>query len=50
MTEHNVGTREEWLAALVELLEEEKELTRHRKPREREDEEHPDWPRLHDES
>jgi predicted dithiol-disulfide oxidoreductase (DUF899 family) len=26
--EHNVGTREEWLAARVELLEREKELTR----------------------
>jgi predicted dithiol-disulfide oxidoreductase (DUF899 family) len=28
MTEHQVGTREEWLAARVELLEREKELTR----------------------
>lgn len=28
MTEHRVGTREEWLAARVELLEREKELTR----------------------
>src|SRR6266496_3435422 len=28
MTEHEVGTREEWLAARVELLEREKELTR----------------------
>ena len=28
MTEHKVGTREEWLAARVELLEREKELTR----------------------
>ncbi len=28
MTEHAVGTREEWLAARVELLEREKELTR----------------------
>ena len=28
MTEHEVGTREEWLAARKELLEEEKELTR----------------------
>ena len=28
MTEHTVGTREEWLAARVELLEDEKELTR----------------------
>jgi predicted dithiol-disulfide oxidoreductase (DUF899 family) len=28
MTDHNVGTREEWLAARVALLEREKELTR----------------------
>jgi predicted dithiol-disulfide oxidoreductase (DUF899 family) len=28
MTEHEVGTREEWLAARIELLEQEKELTR----------------------
>jgi predicted dithiol-disulfide oxidoreductase (DUF899 family) len=28
MTEHTVGTREEWLAARLELLEREKELTR----------------------
>jgi predicted dithiol-disulfide oxidoreductase (DUF899 family) len=28
MTEHNVGTREEWLSARLELLEREKELTR----------------------
>jgi predicted dithiol-disulfide oxidoreductase (DUF899 family) len=28
MTNHKVGTREEWLAARVELLKEEKELTR----------------------
>jgi predicted dithiol-disulfide oxidoreductase (DUF899 family) len=28
MTEHKVGTREEWLAARLELLEREKELTR----------------------
>jgi predicted dithiol-disulfide oxidoreductase (DUF899 family) len=28
MTNHTVGTREEWLAARVELLEREKELTR----------------------
>src|SRR5688500_539383 len=28
MTEHEVGTREEWLAARKELLEREKELTR----------------------
>jgi predicted dithiol-disulfide oxidoreductase (DUF899 family) len=28
MTEHTVGTREEWLAARIELLEQEKELTR----------------------
>ncbi|MEK6273624.1 MAG: DUF899 family protein, partial [Actinomycetota bacterium] len=28
MTKHNVGTREEWLAARGELLEREKELTR----------------------
>ena len=28
MTKHEVGTREEWLAARVELLESEKELTR----------------------
>jgi predicted dithiol-disulfide oxidoreductase (DUF899 family) len=28
LTEHNVGTREEWLAARKELLAEEKELTR----------------------
>ena len=28
MTEHRTGTREEWLAARIELLEQEKELTR----------------------
>ena len=28
MTEHKVGTREEWLAARDELLAREKELTR----------------------
>src|SRR5215204_1436298 len=28
MTEHTIGTREEWLAARLELLEAEKELTR----------------------
>jgi predicted dithiol-disulfide oxidoreductase (DUF899 family) len=28
MTEHKVGSREEWLAARLELLEAEKELTR----------------------
>ena len=28
MTEHPIGTREEWLAARVELLQAEKELTR----------------------
>jgi predicted dithiol-disulfide oxidoreductase (DUF899 family) len=28
MTEHTVGTREEWLAARKQLLEHEKELTR----------------------
>ena len=28
MSAHRVGTREEWLAARVALLEEEKELTR----------------------
>src|SRR5882672_3441892 len=28
MTEHKTGTREEWLAARLELLEAEKELTR----------------------
>jgi len=28
MTNHSVGTREEWLAARTELLAEEKELTR----------------------
>ena len=28
MTEHKVGTREEWLAARTALLAEEKELTR----------------------
>jgi predicted dithiol-disulfide oxidoreductase (DUF899 family) len=28
MTDHQVGTREEWLAARIELLEQEKELTR----------------------
>ena len=30
MTQHEVGTREEWLAARVDLLEREKELTRRR--------------------
>src|ERR1043166_233831 len=29
MAEHKVGTREEWLAARLELLKAEKELTRH---------------------
>src|SRR5919206_3366722 len=29
MTEHTIGTREEWLAARLELLEAEKELMRH---------------------
>ncbi|MFZ3201107.1 MAG: DUF899 domain-containing protein [Candidatus Acidiferrales bacterium] len=29
MTDHNTGTREEWLAARLELLNAEKELTRH---------------------
>jgi hypothetical protein len=29
MTAHQTGTREEWLAARLELLEAEKELTRH---------------------
>jgi predicted dithiol-disulfide oxidoreductase (DUF899 family) len=28
MTDHTTGTREEWLAARLELLEAEKELTR----------------------
>ena len=28
MTDHKIGTREEWLAARLELLEAEKELTR----------------------
>jgi predicted dithiol-disulfide oxidoreductase (DUF899 family) len=28
MTKHKTGTREKWLAAMLELLEEEKELTR----------------------
>jgi predicted dithiol-disulfide oxidoreductase (DUF899 family) len=32
MTDHNTGTREEWLAACPELLEAEKELTRNRGP------------------
>jgi predicted dithiol-disulfide oxidoreductase (DUF899 family) len=30
MTNHRIGTREEWLAARLELLEAEKELTRRR--------------------
>src|SRR5215471_393969 len=29
MTDHRTGTRDEWLAARLELLEAEKELTRH---------------------
>ena len=29
MTKHKTGTREEWLAARLELLKAEKELTRH---------------------
>jgi predicted dithiol-disulfide oxidoreductase (DUF899 family) len=29
MTKHRTGTREEWLAARIELLEAETELTRH---------------------
>ena len=28
MTDHKIGTREEWLAARLELLKEEKALTR----------------------
>ena len=28
MTDHKIGTREQWLAARLELLEVEKELTR----------------------
>ena len=28
MTDHKTGTREQWLAARLDLLEEEKELTR----------------------
>jgi predicted dithiol-disulfide oxidoreductase (DUF899 family) len=28
MTEHRIGTGEEWLAAILELLKAEKELTR----------------------
>ena len=28
MTKHNTGTREEWLRARLDLLKEEKELTR----------------------
>ena len=28
MTKHNIGTRKEWLAARIELLKAEKELTR----------------------
>ena len=28
MTDHKIGTREEWLAARLELLKAEKELTR----------------------
>ena len=28
MTDHKIGTREEWLAARLDLLEAEKELTR----------------------
>jgi predicted dithiol-disulfide oxidoreductase (DUF899 family) len=30
MTERRIGTREEWLAARIELLQQEKELTRRR--------------------
>ena len=30
MTEYTMGTREQWLAARLELLEAEKELTRQR--------------------
>jgi predicted dithiol-disulfide oxidoreductase (DUF899 family) len=29
MTDHKIGSREEWLAARLELLKAEKELTRH---------------------
>jgi predicted dithiol-disulfide oxidoreductase (DUF899 family) len=29
MTDHKIGTREEWLAARLELLKAEKALTRH---------------------
>ncbi len=29
MTKHTTGTREEWLAARLELLKAEKDLTRH---------------------
>ncbi len=31
MTDHKTGTREEWLAARLDLLEAEKELTRMRR-------------------
>jgi predicted dithiol-disulfide oxidoreductase (DUF899 family) len=30
MTDHKIGTREEWVAARLELLKAEKKLTRHR--------------------
>jgi predicted dithiol-disulfide oxidoreductase (DUF899 family) len=42
VTEHVAGTREEWLAARVELLESEKELTRGR------GDSFENWPRRHD--
>jgi predicted dithiol-disulfide oxidoreductase (DUF899 family) len=45
MTEHRVGTREEWLAARNELLEREKELTRRSDELAREREELP-WVRI----
>ena len=58
MTEHKVGTREEWLAARTALLAEEKELTRRsdelarrrqeRTPKGRGDD-HDRWPRRRDE-
>ncbi len=47
MTTHKTGTREEWLAARLDLLEAEKELTRRGDELARRRQELP-WVRIHD--
>src|SRR6266446_418435 len=48
MTDHTTGTREEWLAARLELLEAEKQLTRHSDELARQRQELP-WVRIDEE-